>query len=219
MQMSTDLREQLRVAAGEPARGPDVTGAMRRGHKLRVRRRTAGVAAGTTMVVALVAVGSWLPGAISPPHIDLPPAGPPDDSQPADGPDQGWSELTRGTQSGGSTWVLAGKRTTDEVCIRWQIVGADSEHTNCGRDPGASDLLVIVSADPELVIGYAGPEIVAVEILLEDGTTLQADLHSIPDSGFHAYVADTGGRTWKDITGLDTNGDIRIRLPTAQTQG
>ena len=58
--MSTDVHALLERAAGAPSRGPDVTGAIRRGRNLRTRRRAGRTLASAAAVVAAVAVGAAL---------------------------------------------------------------------------------------------------------------------------------------------------------------
>lgn len=53
--MPSDLRDTMRLAAGQPSRGPDVEAAMRRGTRLR-RRRQSSIALATVAVVAVAGV-------------------------------------------------------------------------------------------------------------------------------------------------------------------
>ena len=58
--MSTDVHALLERAAGTPSHDPDVTGAIRRGRNLRVRRRVGRTLASATAFVAVVAVAAAL---------------------------------------------------------------------------------------------------------------------------------------------------------------
>lgn len=70
--MSTELRDTMRRAAGQPARGPDVAAAMRRGTWL--RRRRSGIA--LTTVAVVVAVAGVLAGPlVRPPAPEIGPVG------------------------------------------------------------------------------------------------------------------------------------------------
>jgi hypothetical protein len=205
--MSTDVREHLRHAAGDPLRGPDVAAAMRRGDRLRTRRRGAGVAAALSVAAVAVVALTGLPATTTPPEIGSPPA---------ETEDGNWSELTRGRLSDGATWVLDGQTTHDAVCVRWHIPGTDREQTNCvievdwdDMETNGADMLVLRNLDPEVVVGYAGPAITTVEVGLADGSTVDASLLEIQRSGFHAYMVETRGQAVNYVTGRDADGQVR----------
>ena len=95
--MPTDLRDQLTQAAGQPAHGPDVEAALRRGSWLR-RRRHFGI--GLTTVAAIVVVVGVGPGTwqrARPPEI--PPVGEVETASSLEAPivHDAWIEVQEGT--------------------------------------------------------------------------------------------------------------------------